>query len=367
MTPQDFIGYLGKERRPQFVEVGRVHKLRQVLRNETVAWVDEFIRDRGMEEILDLLYRTVDIEWREEHEDSLLHETLLCLKALFTTSSALNQLENIQEKLFPTLLHLLFDEERKGPSEFSTRSIIVSLLLTYLTSSPSSSLPQRARILLSYLRDPSKPVEKQPPSFIATIYHSRPFRVWNNEILNVTKEVFWIFMHHYNVIPSPPQIEYPNGASFADIHFPKERPPVAAAPYIGGVEWDATSYLATHLDLLNAVIASLPRPEERNTLRRELRDSGFEKCMGSQLRVCKEKFYGHVHAGLITWIGAASTDGWPYDDVRQGPPREDRKGGSPRKTASPKKKQAGEKAPVLDMPRLDLKVGAGKIGEDTWL
>ena len=339
--------------------------------------MDEFIDEGGMGEVLGLLYRTVDIEWREEHEDSLLHENLLCLKALFTTSSALEQLEKIQKKLFPTLLHLLFDEERKGPSEFSTRSIIVSLLLTYLTSSPKSSLPQRAHTLLSYLRDPSRPEEKQPPNFIATIYHSRPYRVWNNEILNVTKEVFWIFMHHCNILPSPPQSEHPSATCFAETHFPKERPPVAAAPYIGGVEWDATSYLATHLDLLNAIIASLPTLEGRNTLRRELRDSGFEKCMGGQLRVCKEKFYGHVHAGLITWIGAASEDGWPFEDVRQGPPREEKKGVSPRKGASPKKKKekekqiGGDKAPVLEMPKLDLGVGVGVgVGnrdEDAWL
>ena len=368
LKPQDFICYLQKERQPRFIEVGKVHKLRQVLRNETVAWVDDFISNEGMGEVLGLLYRTIEVEWREDHEDSLLHETLLCLKALFTTSSALKQMDQVQERLFPALLHLLLDEERKGPSEFATRSIIVSLLHTYLTSSPPSSLAQRAGLLLSYLRDPSKPEDKQPPTFIATIYHSRPYRVWNNEILNVTKEVFWIFMHHFNVIPFPSESATTAAASFADTHFPKERPPVPAAPYIGGVEWDATNYLAAHLDLLNAIIASLPAAEERNSLRRELRDSGFEKCMGGQLRVCKEKFYGHVHAGLTTWIGAASADGWPFEDVRQGPPKEERKSSSPRKTASPKKKQPlAEAAPVLAMPKLDLAVGVGTSDGDGWL
>ena len=33
-------------------------------------------------------------------------------------------------------------------------------------------------------------------------------------------------------------------------YFPTDRPPVAAAPYVGGVEWEATNYLASHLDLL---------------------------------------------------------------------------------------------------------------------
>ena len=362
LRPNDFVTYLRYEQRPQFLEVGKIHKLRQVLRNESVAWVADFIDIGGMQETLNLLYRIVAVEWREEHEDSLLHETLLCLKALFTTSAALKQLEKVQKRLYPTLLNMLFDEERKGPSDFSTRNTIISLLLTYLTSSPQSSLPSRARTLLSYLRDPSKPEEKRPPTFIATIYQSRPFRVWNNEIANVTKEVFWIFMHHFNIMPVPPRDEKP-GTSFVNMHFPRERPPVAAAPYIGGVEWEATSYLATHLDLLNAITASLPTVEERNELRKELRDSGFERCMGGHLRVCKEKFYGHVHAGLITWIGAANEDGWPYEDVRQGPPRDERK--SPRKTPSPKKKHV-DKAPVLDMPKLDLGVRIGK-SDDAWL
>lgn len=65
---------------------------------------------------------------REEHEDSLLHESLLCLKALCTTALALQKLLEIQMTLFPALLGMLFDEENKGPSEFSTRSIIISII-----------------------------------------------------------------------------------------------------------------------------------------------------------------------------------------------------------------------------------------------
>lgn len=37
-SPEDFISYLRKVRQPQSVEVGRLQKLRQVLRNETVIW-----------------------------------------------------------------------------------------------------------------------------------------------------------------------------------------------------------------------------------------------------------------------------------------------------------------------------------------
>ena len=62
--PEDFISYLQKVQRPELVEVGRLHKLRQLLRNETVSWVDSFITKGGMTEIVALLHRIIAIEWR---------------------------------------------------------------------------------------------------------------------------------------------------------------------------------------------------------------------------------------------------------------------------------------------------------------
>jgi hypothetical protein len=62
--PDDFVSYLRKVQRPELVEVGRLHKLRLLLRNETVAWTDEFIRQGGMEEIVGLLHRIMGVEWR---------------------------------------------------------------------------------------------------------------------------------------------------------------------------------------------------------------------------------------------------------------------------------------------------------------
>lgn len=360
-VPGDYISYLRKVQEPEKVEVGKVHKLRQLLRNETVGWVDGFIHEGGMIELIELLYRIIKVEWRVEHEDTLLHETLLCLKGLSTTSSALQQLSDVQHTLFPVLLGMLFDKEKKGPSEFTTRTIIINLLSAYLTSSTSSDLASRARTILSYIRDPSAPEEAQAPEFITSIYHPRPYRVWNKELDNVVKEVFWIFLHHVNIIPYP---EIPGTAQdYVARHFPREHPPVPAAPYIGGVEWDATNYVTAHLDLLNGIIAALPTREERNGLRQELKDSSFEKVMGASFRTCKEKFYGYIHEALSTWVGAAMEDGWPEIGVREGPRQEVRQM-SPKK--SPKKKDA---APQLDMPKLELGGGGeGGGGDDGgWL
>lgn len=63
-VPEDFVSYLRKVRKPEVVEVGKLHKLRLLLRNETVAWVDAFIKLGGMTEIVALLHRIMQIEWR---------------------------------------------------------------------------------------------------------------------------------------------------------------------------------------------------------------------------------------------------------------------------------------------------------------
>lgn len=62
--PSDFVHYLREIQKPEMVEVGKVHKLRLLLRNETVTWVDTFIADGGMNEIVQLLYRIMKVEWR---------------------------------------------------------------------------------------------------------------------------------------------------------------------------------------------------------------------------------------------------------------------------------------------------------------
>ena len=77
--PDDFVSYLRKVQKPELVEVGRLHKLRLLLRNETVAWTDEFIRQGGMEEIVGLLHRIMAVEWRLViHFVSFLYDTNMC-------------------------------------------------------------------------------------------------------------------------------------------------------------------------------------------------------------------------------------------------------------------------------------------------
>lgn len=323
---------------------------------------------------------SLTILYREEHEDALLHEDLLCLKALCTTALALQYLHEIQGTLLPALIHLIFDPERKGPSEFTTRNIITSVLLTYIQSGEPQERVARARTVLSYLRDPAPKDEERPVEFVLEMRRERPYRVWNKEVVCVTKEVFWIFLHNLNVIALPAgrdkstedirkTVSHDSASRFGNRdainpssddeyaymhrHFPQERPPVPAAPYVGGVEWDATNYLASHLDLLNAIIACTLTQAERNTLREQFRVSGWERCLGGSLRLCKEKFYPGVHDALRTWVAAAADDGWNVRDVRFGPPQESRSS-SPKKAAGGAAVAKKEPPPRLEMPKLDF-------------
>lgn len=62
--PSDFVHYLREIQKPEMVEVGKLHKLRLLLRNETISWVNGFISEGGMDEIVQLIYRIMKMEWR---------------------------------------------------------------------------------------------------------------------------------------------------------------------------------------------------------------------------------------------------------------------------------------------------------------
>lgn len=63
-SPQDFVDYLREVPTPADVEVGKVHKLRVLLRNESVMWIDAFIQQGGLAGLLGLLNSVLKIEWR---------------------------------------------------------------------------------------------------------------------------------------------------------------------------------------------------------------------------------------------------------------------------------------------------------------
>lgn len=63
-SPEDFVDYLRSVQDPVLVEVGKMHKLRTLLRNESIIWIDTFVQEEGVDGMLGLLDRIMKIEWR---------------------------------------------------------------------------------------------------------------------------------------------------------------------------------------------------------------------------------------------------------------------------------------------------------------
>lgn len=60
-----------------------VRKLRVLLRNESLAWVAEWIKFGGYRGLMERLHEVVTLEWREEqHDDQVLLELLKCFRGL---------------------------------------------------------------------------------------------------------------------------------------------------------------------------------------------------------------------------------------------------------------------------------------------
>lgn len=77
ILPDEFVSYLRNTTKPEAVDTEKVHKLRQLLRNETVGWVDDFIEKGGIVELIGLLNRILEVEWRSV---TLIHSTLTIAK-----------------------------------------------------------------------------------------------------------------------------------------------------------------------------------------------------------------------------------------------------------------------------------------------
>ena len=61
--PEEFLDYL-RIATPDTAEVGWLHKLKLILRNERLSWVEAFLSGGGFTYMVNLLYALLDLEWR---------------------------------------------------------------------------------------------------------------------------------------------------------------------------------------------------------------------------------------------------------------------------------------------------------------
>ena len=162
--------------------------------------------------------------------------------------------------------------------------------------------------MLSYLADPAP--ETKPHDFLAESYTPRPYKKWHSEVNSICRDTFWIFLHPKNLIPICPSTDLP---------FPLSAKITAPVPsgFKGGVEWYATEYITQHLSLLNVILTSLEKRDSW-TLRKNLRDCGFEYIMGGKLRKASREYYPGLHAELQKWCWEGHRDGWKVFDVARG-------------------------------------------------
>ncbi|KAI5983410.1 armadillo-type protein [Pisolithus albus] len=314
------------------LEVDVVKKLRLMLRNESAAWTEDFLRAGGYSALLTRLNEILEIEWREEqHDDQMLHELLRCFKALATSSIGCFALRSSCPTPYVQLVSLLYSD--KKPGDVATRQLIVELLLILFDIYPSSSLPSSGgrprkeswesgipsnvislpvphKNLFSLVRallltpapppteSPAAPVS--PHAFIESLHRPRIYKTYLQELSDVCRDYFWVFCHPNNTV-----------WNLAEVDESKVEKPKAPGGMTGGVEFEAMGYFTMHLRLINATAKivhelNMEKDHEMSAHRfhADLFASGLERILLIS-RKASTTYYPTLHLELARYIGWA--------------------------------------------------------------
>ncbi|KAJ6259806.1 hypothetical protein Dda_5447 [Drechslerella dactyloides] len=321
-SPNDFVDYLkGKEY--QAVNLGWLRQLRRLLRGERLAWVEAFFELNGLDCLVALLKNIYELEYHDLQSGNVLKEVFLCLKAAYTAPMADVRFDAMHRDLFPLILSIMFDEERKKtPHEYETREAAIGILFTYLAQAPLDKQVERARSVASILGGPEVTRTNLGPTWIASVSPPRPYTRWSGEVARLTYETGWVWYHPSNRIALREDVDPEVPYNIA--HFPTPREFMAIdGGSVSSVENHVANYAALHLEIMNAIIAYLPTVGERNDFRELIRRSGMERTMGTVLRLAgKGPHYEHLanlHSALSDWVTAAKADEWTsWENVRNG-------------------------------------------------
>lgn len=311
------------------LEVDVVKKLRLMLRNESAAWTEDFLRAGGYSALLTRLNEILEIEWREEqHDDQMLHELLRCFKALSTSSIGCFALRSSCPTPYVQLVSLLYSD--KKPGDVATRQLIVELLLILFDIYPSSSLPSSGgrprqepwesgipsnvislpvphKNLFSLVRallltpapppteSPAAPVS--PHAFIESLHRPRIYKTYLQELSDVCRDYFWVFCHPNNTV-----------WNLAEVDESKVEKPKAPGGMTGGVEFEAMGYFTMHLRLINAtakIVHELNMEKDHEMSARrfhaDLFASGLERILLIS-RKASTTYYPTLHLELARYI-----------------------------------------------------------------
>ncbi|KAG8752387.1 hypothetical protein FRC11_008402 [Ceratobasidium sp. 423] len=315
------------------LDLETVKKLRIMLRNEAASWSEDFLRTGGYSALMSRLHELLDMEWREEsRDDPILHEILRCFKALSTSSIGCFALRSSAPTPFVQLVSLLYSD--KKPGDICSRQLIVELLLILFeiypppprtrgwsnSSVPSTptlaappspppqyTLPAPHTTLYSLIRAllltpaplpsecPSAPIS--PHAFIESLRTPRIYKTYLQELADICRDYFWVFCHPGNTIWALPRVDEV-----------KVERPRAPGGMTGGVEFEAMTYMTTHLRLLNAIsrIAAdqqLPPSDEMSAhkFHSDLFASGLERILATA-RKASTAYYPTLHLEISRYI-----------------------------------------------------------------
>ena len=307
------------------VPVGRIKCLRTAIASESPAWIKKFLAAGAAEALVHRIDDICALNWREDADETMLHELVRCVLALGTSEPGRVALAAQAPNPFLQLSELLFRGMR--PAALSTRRHIIECLqlLTRLDvivavvdamvsqivcQVPAHALRQ-ARVLgvprgvqlafaLMHSAD-SCGSDKVP---FLRCERPRVLRDYCNELTNTAAEFFWVFCHPEN------EVWDANGDECA-----AARAPRAPSSITASVEWDAMAYLTAHLGLLNTLARALGHTE---ALSDELLGSGFAQ-VPNKLRRASQTYYADLHvelAHLARWLAprdeVASPDSAPH-------------------------------------------------------
>ncbi|KAH9944810.1 armadillo-type protein [Amylocystis lapponica] len=361
------------------LEIETVQKLRMLLRNEAASWTEDFLNVGGYAALLTRLNEILEVEWREEqHDDKILHELLRCFKALSTSAVGCVALRSYSPAPYSQLISLLYSDKR--PGEVGTRQLIMELLLILFDLYPPSSLPAagsptagrsshvhaRSRsvpwestswaasssnlvtlpaphttvcsfIRMLLLTPAPRPAEGpevtvEPHAFITELHIPRIYKTYVQELSDVCRDFFWVFCHNDNTIWNLDQTD--EG---------KVEKPRAPGGMTGGVEFEAMTYLTTHLKFINALAQSarglaLPPTHELSAYRlhNDLFLSGLERIL-LMARKASTTYYPMLHLEIARYVANAVQAGfelpWALARYIGAPPSSMRKPGAGRPLA----------------------------------
>lgn len=290
-----------QEHEPSTADVHTIKKLRLLLRNESIEWIREFIRHAGFAALCRLLAASINLQWREEHENDILLELIACLHGICTTEMGRIELRACADSLFPLLFDYLYSN--MNTCEYRSRTNILRLLCQ-LVDVNEEDRADAVRQALTYIRH-HRSLNNARLCFLQQVTSLRPYDKMVNEMRRVTKDVFWMFLYYDNKIEE------------FNIHGPittqEEVPPPTA--HVNGIECEAALYLSSYLRFLQMALEWTEPLNRRLALRRALKDSGLDTLIGSKFRKADKRLYPELHKEMQRWVTFEMQDGWSTKEL----------------------------------------------------